>query len=156
MGGIQMVKKILIYLSFGILFFLSASSGKLLGYLLIPVGFGVGIGFLLLLKTIIKAFNSKVVQTAGVDSIVTSVCDGFILLIPFAIFALIAVRLFGPGSALPFMSAGLMICGGVAGMELIKIGGGKVANILIPSLYCMATSVLLSYLAAFIQRGGIL
>lgn len=150
-----MVKKILIYLSFGILLFLSASSGKLLGYLLIPVGFAIGMAIMLLLGAILKAFNGKVVRSAGGTAVNSSVSDGFILIIPFVIFALLAVRLFGAGSALPFMSAGLMICGGTVGMELMKKGGGKIKNMLIPSLYCMAVSALLSYLASLIARGGI-
>ncbi len=150
-----MAKRILIYLCFGILFFLSSSSGKLLGYLLIPVGFAVGMGLLFLLKIILKLFNGKIVQKSGNLPIETSVYDGFILIFPFVIFAFLAVKLFGPGSGLPFMSAGLTICGGLTGMELMKKGGGKFSGMIIPSLFSMASSSLLSFLITLIKQGGI-
>ena len=77
-------------------------------------------------------FNGSVRQKYGWKGVRQAVGRNFLLLIPYTVLALLADRVLGWNATLTFASAGIMTCGSAVGAELMGMGGGKVANMLLP------------------------
>jgi hypothetical protein len=99
-------------------------------------------------------FNGPVRQQYGWKVFRKTVGRSFLLLIPYTVLALLADRVLGWNATLAFASAGIMTCGTAVGAELTKMGGGKVANMMLPmaggmgfTMLWMIASVLLQTLA---------
>lgn len=91
-------------------------------------GFCLGWLLLLLLGWVMAPFFGKV----GFKGVKTAVSRGFLLLIPFAIFALAAQWGTDWQAAGAFASAGIMTSSTAVGLELSQRGGGKLRSSLLP------------------------
>jgi ABC-type transport system involved in multi-copper enzyme maturation permease subunit len=124
------------------------------------IAIGSGLLFLLvfsLIKVFMVALNGK--TFVGIDKIAAykTVDANFALILPFAVMAGVAVIVLHWNSALAFASAAIMITVGSCGSSLLKIGGGKIRNMLFPSL--MASLVSAGYMIIFTllaKIGGVL
>ena len=81
---------------------------------------------------LLYTFNGAVRHKYGWDGIRQAVGRNFLLLIPYTVLALLADTVLGWNASLTFASAGIMTSGSAVGAELMGMGGGKVANLLLP------------------------
>ena len=81
---------------------------------------------------LLYTFNGAVRHKYGWDGISQAVGRNFLLLIPYTVLALLADTVLGWNASLTFASAGIMTSGSAVGAELMGMGGGKVANLLLP------------------------
>ena len=81
---------------------------------------------------LLYSFNGAVRHRYGWDGVWQAVGRNFLLLIPYTVLALLADTVLGWNASLTFASAGIMTSGSALGAELMGMGGGKVANLLLP------------------------
>jgi hypothetical protein len=81
---------------------------------------------------LLYTFNGAVRHKYGWDGVWGAVGRNFLLLIPYTVLALLADSVLGWNASLTFASAGIMTSGSAVGAELMGMGGGKVANLLLP------------------------
>ena len=86
-------------------------------------------------------FNGTVRKKHGWAGVRQVVGRNFMFLIPYTVLALLADRVLGWNATLSFASAGIMTCGSAVGAELAGSGGGKIANMLLPTLGGMGFTV---------------
>ena len=87
-------------------------------------------------------FNSKVREAHGWDAVRRLVARNFVMLIPYTVLAILADRVLGWNATLTFASAGIMTSGAAVGAELMGMGGGKIANMVLPVLGGMGFTML--------------
>ena len=115
------------------------------GAVVAVVGMAIG---LMLLRWALFAFNPAVAKDHGYRGIKIAVGTGFMMMFPFAVLAAIAEVQFGWNAVQAFAMAGIMTSGAAAGVELVKLGGGRLANAILPMLGGMALSTLWALAAA--------
>jgi hypothetical protein len=81
---------------------------------------------------LLYSFNGAVRQKVGWKGVRRTVGRNFLLLIPYTVLAILANTLLGWDASLTFASAGIMTSGSAVGAELMGMGGGKLANMLLP------------------------
>ena len=87
----------------------------------------------------------------GRDTVQEAASNGLLLLLPFAVLALVAELLLGWNASQTFSSAGLMTACGAVGVEVSRSGGGQLRSMLVPTAiaFAMATAwMILSTFAA--------
>jgi hypothetical protein len=87
----------------------------------------------------------------GRDAIQEAASNGLLLILPFAVLALVAELLLGWNASQTFSSAGLMTACGAVGVEVSRRGGGRLRSMLVPTgiAFAMATAwMILSTVAA--------
>jgi hypothetical protein len=85
-----------------------------------------------LLGRLLYVSNSKIRASHGWTAVNETVSRNFLFLIPYTVLALIADQILGWNATLAFASAGIMTSGSAVGADLMKLGGGKIANMLLP------------------------
>ena len=97
---------------------------------------GVFLGFvmLVLFGWMLSLFNSRIKKKYGRKSIRWIVNRGFLLLLPFTVLALIATIGLGWEAAAAFASAGIMTSSTAIGVELTRLGSGKIRSTLLPAI----------------------
>ena len=81
---------------------------------------------------LLYSFNGTVRQKVGWKGVRRTVGRNFLLLIPYTVLAILANTVLGWDASLTFASAGIMTSGSAVGAELMGLGGGKLANMLLP------------------------
>ncbi len=115
------------------------------GPLLILVG-------LLPLKLLLGLFNPQARHQAGFRGIRSAIFRGFVMLVPFTVLAAVSDFWLHWNAAQVFASSGLMAAGAAAGYEMIKIGGGRIAGTLLPTLWFALMSAGWMLLASFLAK----
>jgi hypothetical protein len=95
-----------------------------------------------LFSRLLYIFNGSVRQKYGWKGVRQAVGRNFLLLIPYTVLAILADRVLGWNVTLTFASAGIMTSGAAVGAELMGMGGGKIANMLLPTLGGMGFTML--------------
>lgn len=111
---------------------------------------------LAVLGRLLYVFNRKVRKQHGYSAIKNAMGNGFLLLLPFTVLALVAELYLGWNAVQAFTAAGIMTGGATAGMELAKAGSGKLAGMILPSLGAFVLSgawMLLTTLAQQAWKG---
>jgi hypothetical protein len=91
---------------------------------------------------LLYTFNGAVRHKYGWDGIWQAVGRNFVLLIPYTVLALLADTVLGWNATQAFASAGIMTSGAAVGAELVGLGGGKAANMLLPMIGGMGFTML--------------
>lgn len=107
-----------------------------------PAGLaGLLFGFLLLcacglalLSGMLSVLNPALVRMHGGQAGLVAVVSGMLLIVPFTVLALIADLGLGWSAAQTFATAGVMTGSAAVGMEMSKLGLGRLANSVVPSL----------------------
>jgi hypothetical protein len=87
----------------------------------------------------------------GRDAIQEAASNGLLLILPFAVLALVAELLLGWNASQTFSSAGLMTACGAVGVEVSRRGGGRLRSMLVPTAIAAAAAaawMILSTVAA--------
>ncbi|AEE95510.1 hypothetical protein [Mahella australiensis] len=149
-----MAKRIIVYLSFGVLLFLSLFPYSFMRWILIiPMGFIAGMVILLLISLSLATSNIGATQKSDFSSIMGIVTDSFLLMIPFVIFSFLSQRLFYWSSASVFTPAGIMVCGSVAGMKITERNGRGKVSAFLGGLVSSVMSMGWTYLVQLMQGG---
>jgi hypothetical protein len=98
------------------------------GPLLIIIG-------LLPLILLLALFNPQARQQAGLRGLRGAISRGFVMLVPFTVLAAASHFWLHWNAAQVFTSSGLMAAGASAGYEIVKIGGGRIAGTILPTLW---------------------
>jgi len=121
-------------------------TGQMVGYALVGALFGIASVYVLSL--VLAAVNSKV----SVKKARTAVIKGFLLIIPFAILAVLAEMVLRWNAVQAFASVGLMSAGGAAGLEMVKISGRQMVNGIVPAISAVILTLAWSVGAPFIVK----
>ena len=102
--------------------------GQMAGYAV----YGAAFAFagLFLFSMMLAAVNPG----AGLRQAFAAVCSGFLMVIPFAVLALVAELVLRWNAVQAFASVGLMTAGGAAGLELAKSGDRQLLNAVVPAI----------------------
>lgn len=111
------------------------AAGSALGALVATLGGLALIGFL---KGLLGAINRG--RVADPALVVRAVDDAFLLLLPYALLAVLAEGMFGWSAVQAFSAAGLTSAAGVAGGSLLAHGGRPLPNLLLPALVAALAS----------------
>ena len=147
-------------LCFALLSGLSAGRGQdwTNAVVLVVLGLLLGGFALAFLGGVLALFNPAVRRTHGRPSVRWAVNRGFLLLIPFTFLALVAEFVLGWEATAAFASAGVMTASAAVGAELARLGGHKLAAMLLPMLGGTAIItvwlVALTFVSALLQGGG--
>jgi hypothetical protein len=148
-------RSLLVLFCFAILGGLSAGKTDLFNSIMMFL-FGLLFGAiaLMLFVWLLSIFNSRIKQTYDKKSIRWIVNRGFLLMLPFTVLALVATIGMDWQVASAFASAGIMTSSTAIGVELARLGGGKISSSLLPVLGGMVTTtawmLLLSAVATII------
>ena len=82
----------------------------------------------------------------GRDAVQEAAANGLLLLLPFAVLALVAELLLGWNASQTFSSAGLMTACGAVGVEVSRRGGGQLRSMLVPTAIAFATAAVCAVL----------
>lgn len=85
---------------------------------------------------LLALFNPQARRQAGFRGIDSAITRGFVMLAPFTVLAAVSHFWLHWNADQVFASAGLMAAGAATGFEMIKIGGGRIAGTVLPSLWC--------------------
>ena len=85
----------------------------------------------------------------GRDAVQEAAANGLLLLLPFAVLALVAELLLGWNASQTFSSAGLMTACGAVGVEVSRRGGGQLRSMLVPTAIAFATAAVWMILSTF-------
>jgi hypothetical protein len=96
-------------------------------------------------------FNGAVRQKYGWRGVRQAVGRNFLLIIPYTVLALLADLVLGWNASLTFASAGIMTSGSAVGAELMKMGGGKMANMLLPVFGGMGFTMLWMVISSLLR-----
>lgn len=111
---------------------------------------------LVVLGRVLYVFNSQVRKRYGYVAVSNAMGNGFLMLLPFTVLAAVAELYLGWNAVQAFSAAGIMTGGVTAGMELSKVGGGRLASMVLPSLGAFVLSgawMLLTTLAQQAWKG---
>jgi hypothetical protein len=106
------------------------------------------------LRLLLSVTNPAVRAEQGMAGIRDAVARGFTTLVPFTALAAVAELHFGWQVVQAFAAAGLAASAGATGMELARIGGGRVRNAILPTLWAIALAVVWMILATLAPRLG--
>lgn len=106
------------------------------------------------LAGLLYASNGQVRQQHGWPGVTQAVAKGMLLIFPFTALALIAEVALGWNATLAFTSAGIMTAGAAVGAEMMKLGGGRLVNMILPTLGASGLSSVWIMLSAFVQGMG--
>ena len=149
-------RSLLALLCFAILGGLSAGKDKdpLNSVIMLLAGLFFGAISLMLFGWLLSIFNSRIKQTYDKKSIRWIVNRGFLLMLPFTVLALVATIGLDWQVTSTFASAGIMTSSTAVGVELARLGGGKISSSLLPMLGGIVTTtawmLLLSAVATII------
>lgn len=101
----------------------------------IAAAFGI-----VLMRGVVAVFGRPAARQYGGGGLSYAVARGFLMLIPFTALAALAELYLGWSAVQAFASAGIMAAGAGVGVELAKLGGGRIVSMVAP----MATAFLLS------------
>lgn len=90
---------------------------------------------LLPLILLLGLFNPQARHQAGFRGIRGAIFRGFVMLVPFTVLAAVSDFWLHWNAAQVFASSGLMAAGAAAGYEMTRIGGGRIAGTLLPTLW---------------------
>lgn len=85
----------------------------------------------------------------GREAVLEAAATGLLLLLPFAVLALVAELLLGWNASQAFSSAGLMTACGAVGVEVSRRGGGRLRSMLVPTGIAVALAVAWMVLSTF-------
>jgi hypothetical protein len=103
---------------------------------------------------LLYTFNGAVRHKYGWDGVWQVVGRNFVFLIPYTVLALLADTVLGWNASLTFASAGIMTCGAAVGSELVALGGGKLANMLLPMVGGMGFTMLWMVAGSLLRAVG--
>lgn len=104
-------------------------AGSLLGAVIASLG---GLALMGVLKGLLGAVNRGRVADSAV--VTRSVDDAFLLLLPYALLAVLAEGMFGWSAVQAFSAAGLMSAAGLAGGGMLAHGGRPLPNLLVATV----------------------
>ena len=134
-------RSLLALLCFAILGGLSASTADLFNSIIMfLIGLFFGAIALLLFGWLLSIFNSRIKQTYDKKSIRWIVNRGFLLMLPFTVLALIATIGLDWQATSTFASAGIMTSSTAIGVDLARLGSGKISSSLLPALGGIVTT----------------
>jgi len=90
---------------------------------------------LLPLIVLLLLFNPKARRQNGWSGIAATVSRGFVMLLPFTVLAAASQVWLHWNAAQLFTSSGLMAVGAATGFEMVRIGGGRIAGALLPTVW---------------------
>jgi hypothetical protein len=85
----------------------------------------------------------------GRDAVQEAASNGLLLILPFAVLALVAELLLGWNASQTFSSAGLMTACGAVGVEVSRRGGGRLRSMLVPTAMAVALAAVWMILITF-------
>ena len=85
----------------------------------------------------------------GREAVLEAASTGLLLLLPFAVLALVAELLLGWNASQTFSSAGLMTACGAVGVEVSRRGGGTLRSMLVPTAIAVALAAAWMILTTF-------
>jgi uncharacterized membrane protein (UPF0136 family) len=85
----------------------------------------------------------------GREAVLEAASTGLLLLLPFAVLALVAELLLGWNASQTFSSAGLMTACGAVGVEVSRRGGGTLRSMLVPTAIAVALAAAWMILSTF-------
>lgn len=119
------------------------------------IGLALALSCLAGLAALLLAASPSLRQGAGFGGAWGAVARGFLLLVPFALLALLADLAFGWGAATAFMQAAIMTSGAAVGAELSRSSRQKMRLMLLPMAGAFAFSIAwIAYSAVFAKAVG--
>jgi uncharacterized membrane protein (UPF0136 family) len=85
----------------------------------------------------------------GREAVLEAASTGLLLLLPFAVLALVAELILGWNASQTFSSAGLMTACGAVGVEVSRRGGGTLRSMLVPTAIAVALAAAWMILSTF-------
>ena len=113
-----------------------------------------GIVLLAPLRWLLYLANPGVRKEHGYAGIRKAVGAGFLTMVPFALLALVAEVLFGWDALTAFAMAGMMAGSGAAALEVARLGGRTIPNLLIGVVHGFALSMIWAFLLLVVQANG--
>lgn len=103
----------------------------------LPLLFAVGCAFhgaigLALLGLLLGGLNPKVRREQGLAGIFVAMGRGFLMMVPFTVLAAMAEIYLGWSAVQAFTSSGMMMAGAAVGVEMAKLGGGRITSMVVP------------------------
>ncbi|TAN43569.1 MAG: hypothetical protein EPN25_00325 [Nitrospirae bacterium] len=141
-------------IAMGLMTWLSASMAVSMGKALI-MAVAACIVFAVLfwiVKMIVVGCNTKAAEAMGKTAAYKAVDSCFILVLPFAVMATVAAKVFDWNTGFAFASAAIMIAIGSCGTPFLQNGGGWLAGMLLPGL--IASGVSIGYVLLLTKVGG--
>ena len=89
---------------------------------------------LAILGRVLYVFNSQVRKRYGYAAVSNAMGNGFLMLLPFTVLAAVAELYLGWNAVQAFSAAGIMTGAASAGMELGKLGGGRLADAMLAAV----------------------
>jgi hypothetical protein len=89
---------------------------------------------LAVLSVVLHLLNPEVARAHGKPAAFVAVASGMVMVIPFAVLALIAELVLHWSAAQAFATAGVMTGAAGIGVEISRLGPGRKANALVPAL----------------------
>ena len=113
-----------------------------------------GILLLVPLRLMLYLANPGVRKEHGYAGIRRAVGAGYLVMVPFAVLALVAQLFFGWNALTSFAMAGMMAGSGAAGMEVSRLGGKPLRNVIIGVLHGFGLSMVWTFLMLVVQANG--
>ncbi|MDI6831943.1 MAG: hypothetical protein QME88_11500 [Actinomycetota bacterium] len=118
------------------------------------IGLALALACLAGLAALLMA-TSPPLRQAGYASAWDAVSRGYLLLVPFALLALLADLAFGWSAATAFMQAAVMTSGAAVGAELMRAGEPKLRYMIAPMAGAFLFSIIwIAYAAIFTSAAG--
>nr|WP_326531657.1 hypothetical protein [Rhodoferax sp.] len=112
---------------------------------------------LLPLILVLALLNPQARRENGWRGVSATIARGFVMLTPFTVLALVAHFWLHWNAAQVFTSSGLMAVGASTGMEMVKIGGSRIAGAVLPTVWFALLAIvwmLFSSLVAIAMTGA--
>ncbi len=117
---------------------LASSAGVIVASALVAV---VGGGMVIaVMQHLLSAGNARLRADHGEAAVDRAVANGFVMLLPYAVLALLAELLFHWEAVQACMASGLMTAAALAASELSALGGRPIYNTVLPALFMTALS----------------
>ncbi len=113
-----------------------------------------GILLLVPLRVMLYLANPNVRKEHGYAGIRRAVGAGYLVMVPFAVLALVAQLFFGWDALTSFAMAGMMAGSGAAGMEVSKLSGKPLRNVIIGVIHGFGLSMVWTVLMLVVQANG--
>jgi len=113
-----------------------------------------GIVLLIPLRLMLYAANPAVRQEHGYAGIRKAAGAGYAAFVPFVLLAVVAELMLGWDALTAFTMAGMMAGSGAAALEVARLGGRTIPNLLIGVLHGFALSVIWTFLLLVVQTNG--
>jgi len=118
------------------------------------VGAIAGVVLLTPLRLMLWVANPTVRKEHGWAGIRKAVGAGFVTIVPFALLALVAELLLGWNALTAFAMAGMAASSGAAAMEVARLGGKTIPNLLIGVFHGLGLSLVWTFLMLVVQANG--